>query len=97
MFSYAAPAKGQYASPGSSSYKKLSIGSKGTAVSDLQLRLITLGYLNSSECTLGSFDASTEAAMIRVQQAMGFTYTDGAAAPEIQAFLASPASKAIQR
>ncbi|MBQ3080296.1 MAG: peptidoglycan-binding protein [Clostridia bacterium] len=95
LFSYAAPASGQFDSVETRSYPVLTIGMENEYVGEMQLKLIGLGYLNASDCKYASFDKGTEKALVAFQQAMGFTYADGVASPEIQAFLGSDAANEL--
>ena len=94
LFSAAAPSAGQYAEPDEGSYQELRIGDTGSAVENLQYRLVALGYLNAPDAEIGSFDSATRNAVIDVQSAMGIT-ADGIASAELQAFLSSDAAEGL--
>ncbi|MBQ9264059.1 MAG: peptidoglycan-binding protein [Clostridia bacterium] len=69
----------------------LRLGSKGTAVRQMQERLISLGYLTGSAS--GTFDEATEAAVIAFQK-RNTSYADGVAGPEtLRALYSSSARK----
>ncbi len=97
LFSSFAPEKGEYANTLAVSYQTLQLGAKGESVGEMQLRLINLGYLDSTGMQYGTFDENTKNAIIAVQTALGFTNPDGIASRELQAYLASDASEKIAR
>ncbi len=97
LFSSFAPEKGEYANTLAVSYQTLQFGAKGESVGEMQLRLINLGYLDSTGMQYGTFDENTKNAIIAVQTALGFTNPDGIASRELQAYLASDASEKIAR
>lgn len=97
MFSVYAPQMGEYANTLAQSYQTLQFGSSGESVGEMQLRLINLGYLDSTKIKYGSFDDATKNAIIGVQTALGFTNADGVATCELQAYLACDASEKIAR
>lgn len=97
MFSSFAPQKGEYANTLAVSYQTLQFGAKGESVGEMQLRLINLGYLDSTKIKYGTFDENTQNAIIEVQTVLGFTNPDGVASRELQAYLASDAAEKISR
>ena len=97
LFSEKAPKMGSFSIPAAGSYEILTLGGTGESVQNLQIRLLTLGYLNAAEVNFGTFDAATRAAIIDIQIALGLTSTDGIATEELQAFLFSEAGKTISR
>ncbi len=97
IFSSAAPSEGAYLPGTPYTYWQISIGESNEDVGRLQMNLGALGYLNANDIEFSSFDSSTRSALIDAQLAMGVANADGVASPEIQAFLSSPASAAIQR
>ncbi len=97
MFSAYAPANGEYENTLAESHQTLMFGANGERVGEMQLRLINLGYLDSSNVKFGSFDEKTRDAIIAVQTAIGFTNPDGVGSSELQAFIASDASEKIAR
>lgn len=97
MFSPAAPAEGWYKNVPMNAYPTLEYGKSNEFVGEMQLRLISFGLLNSDDCTFSKFDEATRKAVITLQERLGFTYADGAATPEIQAFLASPAAEYLNK
>ena len=97
LFASAAPKKGEYANTLAVSYQTLASGAKGESVGEMQLRLINLGYLDSTKIKYGTFDEATKDAVVAVQTALGFTNPDGIATAELQAYIASDASEKIAR
>ncbi|MBR3929850.1 MAG: peptidoglycan-binding protein [Clostridia bacterium] len=97
MFSAYAPYMGEYANTLATTYQTLSFGSADESVGELQLRLINLGYLDSTAITYGSFDENTRDAIVDLQTELGFTNPDGVASIELQAYIASDASEKIAR
>lgn len=97
MYSGFAPQKGEYANTLAESYQTLAFGASGESVGEMQLRLINLGFLDSTAIKYGTFDENTKNAVIALQTALGFTRPDGVASPEIQAYIASDASEKIAR
>lgn len=87
MFCEYAPVKYQYKTPSAASYKDLSYNSTGTAVSNLQKKLVSLGYLGSSAYTSGVYDEATASAVLTLQKRMGLKQQDGLATRELQAVL----------
>jgi peptidoglycan hydrolase-like protein with peptidoglycan-binding domain len=71
----------------------LQLGDTGSAVSDLQSRLQTLGYYNGP--ISGSFGSQTQVALTAFQQAQGLT-ADGIAGPQVNAALASASIPSVQ-
>ncbi len=79
------------ATPAFSSHTYLRKGSRGTAVKQMQERLISLGYLTGTPD--GYFDESTEAGVIAFQR-RNTSYADGVAGPEtLQKLYSSSARK----
>lgn len=97
MFSSYAPSKGEYANTLAGSYQTLEFGAAGESVGEMQLRLINIGFLDSTSIKYGTFDQTTKDAIAALQTALGFTNPDGAASIELQAYLASDASEKIAR
>ena len=70
----------------------LSIGSKGSRVETLQRRLIELGWLDGK--VTGTFDASTEAAVLGFQRKTSGLWADGIAGPDtLRALYSSNAAR----
>lgn len=65
----------------------LRVGDSGQAVSELQTRLQALGFYQGS--VSGTYDATTEAAVIAFQQAQGLSI-DGVAGPQVNSALYNP-------
>lgn len=97
MFSDYAPRKNEYENTLAESYRTLQYGATGESVGEMQLRLINLGFLDSTACKFSTFDNATKDAVIALQTALGFTNPDGVASVELQAYIASDASQKIAR
>lgn len=81
------PARREYTPSDSGNYGYLELGSSGSSVRKLQNRLAELGYLSSGDVT-GTYDATTEAAVITFQERNG-EWSDGKAGPDTQTKLYS--------
>lgn len=86
------PTQRSTATPRASSYSKLylRLGSKGSDVKKMQERLISLGYLSGN--ATGSFDGTTEKAIIAFQK-RNCSYSDGVAGPDTLTALYSADAK----
>lgn len=84
------PTRRPTATPKVDHHTYLQQGSSGTAVKQLQERLISLGYLTGT--ANGKFDTSTEAAVLAFQRRNG-QIADGVAGPETLAKLYSSSAK----
>lgn len=89
LFSSYAPAHFQYKAPKAATYKDLGYNSTGTAVSNLQKKLVSLGYLRSGSYTPGTYDEATASAVLSLQKFMGLKQQDGLCTRELQAVLYS--------
>ena len=80
------PTPKTYVAPTLGTYRYLQVGSSGTAVTNLQRRLKTLGYYNGT--VNGRFDEATKAAVEAFQKRNGL-WVDGVAGEETQSALYS--------
>lgn len=83
-----APTKGSNTISGS-----LKVGDKGTAVTELQKRLIELGYLTTS--ATGTFGAATKSAVIEFQKMAGLTADGIAGTSTVNALFATDAPEKV--
>ena len=97
LFSAAAPRYGAYSAPETKNYQSLGLGASGENVGELQLKLIALGYMDYDGAVYGTYGATTEKAVISLQNAMGYLNVNGIASPELQAFVSSDAASVLQR
>lgn len=89
LFSDAAPIYQPTATPTPNPYQTLKRGDTGSAVEQLQSRLIELGYISSvSDITLGTFDKNTMLAVIDAQNQRGYD-SDGSADEEFLIYIYS--------
>ncbi len=89
LFSDNAPIYQPTATPTPNPYQPLKRGDTGTAVEQLQSRLIELGYISSvSDITLGTFDKNTMLAVIDAQNQRGYD-SDGSADEEFLLYIYS--------
>ena len=91
IYSKVAPKKGRTLSSKTSSYKNLTVGSKGNAVVKLQKRLCKLGYMTKSQGKKanGKYNETTRKIVAKLQRKMGFAVASGEATPEFQAYIYS--------
>lgn len=73
----------------------LSPGDSGDHVELLQQRLRKLGYLSKSQLS-GSYDQATEAAILSIQQSLGYEAPDGVASAELVCYIFSDAGKKLE-
>jgi len=97
LFSAAAPRYGAYSAPEAKNYQSIGLGASGENVGELQLKLIALGYMDYEGAVYGTYGATTEKAVISLQNAMGYLNANGIASSELQAFLSSEAASVLQR
>lgn len=97
LYSSYAPKYKAYAEPKQKKYTDMYRGRRDDDVSDLQLYLMSFGYLDSSDCTLGSYDDATLEAVKKLQSAMGLPDANGLASRELQAFLHTKAAEGLRR
>jgi len=81
------------------SYELLHEGDTGDAVTKLQQRLWTLGYLLTEdvENSIGTYHDKTAEAVRMAQQAVGYVEPSGIASAEFQCFLFSTYGEFIKR
>ena len=88
LYASTAPSKGASSISGS-----LKVGDKGTAVTELQKRLIELGYLTTS--ATGTYGAATKAAVIEFQKMAGLTADGVAGTSTVNALFATDAPEKV--
>lgn len=97
LYSPYAPKYKAYTIPSQASYTDMYQGRKDDAVADLQLYLMSYGYLSGNNCSLGSYDAGTVKAVRALQTAMGLSDTSGLASRELQAFIHTKGAEGLKR